>query len=168
MLRLLVGPGVAPAGAQSIAPWELSDKIQVSDQLHGEVGRMLRSSATFRSQYRRIAQARSILVGVRVDPTLIITNMKARSLVRRYDSGLIVVAVSIGPGPSQGEWIAHEFEHVLEQLEGLNLRALVRNRLAHVWFSGEGAMETARAVRAGQAVREELRHGISGSDNFVE
>ena len=122
-------------------------------------------SATFRLQYQRIAQARSI-VGVHVDPALIETRLKARSTVRRYVSGLIVVAVFIGPGAGPGEWIAHEFEHIIEQLDGLHLADMARDRLGQAWFSGADSIETGRAVRAGQAVREELRHGISRSDNF--
>src|SRR5437764_9602004 len=92
--------------------------IQVSSELQRDVDRMLRSSPTFRAQYRRVAEARSVIVGVGVDPSLCEGTNRARSVVRRYRSGLIVVAVTIRRGSGQAEWIAHEFEHILEQIDG--------------------------------------------------
>ena len=52
------------------------------------------------------------------------------------------------------ELIAHEFEHVLEQLDCVDLRAL-----AHTGDSrqlADGAFETARAIIAGQQVAGEV------------
>ena len=47
-------------------------------------------------------------------------SFRARSSIRRYDSGLMVVGRS-GDRPRaarRSEWIPHEFEHVIEQLDG--------------------------------------------------
>src|SRR6186997_1421066 len=89
------------AFAQHTALGARSATIQIPSDLQPEVDRMLRVSPTFRAQYRRIAATRSTLIGVRVDPALAFGGFKARSDLRRYDSGLIVVVVWLGPGRRQ-------------------------------------------------------------------
>jgi hypothetical protein len=166
---LFVGvPSAAASAAESVVIPPLSDAIQVAADLRADVDEMLRSSATFRSQYQRIAAAPSIIIGVGVDPALFDRGFCARSRIRRYRSGLIVVAVTIKPGSHQAEWIAHEFEHVLEQLDGWNLGRLAAANAKHVWYSGFETIETSRAVEAGRKVREELQRHISRSDKLVE
>ena len=139
---------------QPRAGW--SPSIQVVPELRTDVADMLQRSPTFLAQYRRIAESGSIVVGVRIDPTLCGSSFRARTTFRRYKSGLIVVEVSIGPGSKQAEWIAHEFEHILEQLDGRNLTELARANAKDVWYSGGDVIETGRAIRAGRAVRDEL------------
>jgi hypothetical protein len=143
-------PSRYPLGAD----W--SPSIQVVPELRIDVAEMLQRSPTFRAQYRRIAESGSIVVGVHMDSRLCGSSFRARTTFRRYKSGLIVVDVSIGPGSKPAEWIAHEFEHILEQLDGRNLTALARANVKDVWFSGGNVIETGRAIRAGHAVREEL------------
>lgn len=165
-MLVLAIQGVVPAATQSVAQHELSDSIQISPMLRAQVEDMLRLSPTFRAQYRRIAEAPSIVVGVQVDFRLPDSSCRARSVFRRYNGGLIVVAVSIARAPRQAEWIAHEFEHIIEQLDGRNLSALAGRRGHGVWYSGPGVFETSRAVLAGRVVRDELRRRIQRSDNF--
>ena len=131
--------------------------IQLVPELRAEVDDLLRRSPTFRAQYQRIAETTSVVVGVTVDVRLCQTSYRARTTFRRYQSGLIVAAVAIGPGSHRGEWIAHEFEHILEQLDGRNLPQLANNRAKDVWYSGSDVIETDRAIRAGRTVRDELR-----------
>src|SRR5262249_26939226 len=88
--------------------------IQFSSELRHEADDLLRRSPTFRAQYQRIVEAGSVVIGVHSDVTLCRTDFRARTTFRRYQSGLIVADISIGPGPNSGEWIAHEFEHILE------------------------------------------------------
>ena len=130
--------------------------IQFAPELQAEVEDLLRRSPTFRAQYRRIADTTSVVVGVTVDASLCQTSYRARTTFRRYRSGLIVAAVAIGFGLHRGEWIAHEFEHVLEQLDGRNLPQLASTARG-VWYSGSDVIETNRAIRAGRTVRDELR-----------
>jgi hypothetical protein len=153
----LVGPMSARGGADTHEVWISTDRIQFPPELKPEVDEMLRRSPTFRAQYWRIAEARSVLVGVQIDPRLCDSQFRARTTFRRYQSGLLVVAVSISPGSHQGEWLAHEFEHILEQLDGRNLSRQATDRTADVWFSGTAVIETGRAIRAGHAVRDELQ-----------
>ena len=51
--------------------------------------------------------------------------------------------------------LAHEFEHVLEQIEGLNLRTLSRVKGSGVREVENAVFETERAQAAGEAVAAE-------------
>ena len=64
--------------------------------------------------------------------------------------------MAIAPGSHPGEWIAHEFEHILELLDGRNLPQLASNHAKDVWYSGSDTIETDRAIRAGRTVRDEM------------
>ena len=138
-----------------------ASSIQFPKELRSEVDRMLQGSPTFREQYRRIADTTRVVVGVHVDPRLCETSYKARTTFRRYRSGLILADVAIGPGAHQEEWIAHEFEHILEQLDGQNLPQMARSYAKDVWFSGSDIIETDRAIRAGRTVRSEMQQATN-------
>jgi hypothetical protein len=68
-----------------------------------------------------------------------------------------VADVAIAPGSQPGEWIAHEFEHILELLDGWNLPQLASNHATDVWYSGSDVIEPDRAIRTGHTVRDEMR-----------
>jgi hypothetical protein len=78
--------------------------------------------------------------------------------MRRYSSGLLLAVVMIPPHGDYAELVAHELEHVLEQMEGVNLAALARSGSGAVKRRPDGAYETARALNAGLAVAAELRN----------
>jgi hypothetical protein len=145
--------------SSATAPGELASatSIQFAPELRSEVDDLLRRSPTFRAQYQRIAEADSVVVSVNLDVRLCETSYRARTTFRRYQSGVIVAAVAIGPGSHRGEWIAHEFEHILEQLDGRNLPQLANSHAKGVWYSGSDVIETDRAIRAGRTVGDELR-----------
>jgi hypothetical protein len=130
--------------------------IQIAPELKDEVAMMLRRSPTFRSQFRRIAAARRVVVAVNLDPMLQTASLRALTTFRRYTSGLVVVSVSIGPVVHPAQWIGHEFEHVLEQLEGRQLSAMSDDGSQGVWQTLDDTFETERAMRAGETVREEV------------
>src|SRR5262249_12998495 len=83
------------------------------------------------------------------------TSFRARTTFNRYRSGLIVADVIIAPNAHPGEWIAHEFEHILELLDGRNLAQLAGGHDNDVWFSGTDVIATRRAIRDGRTVRDE-------------
>ena len=146
----------------------LPGTIQVPEDLRRDVERMLKRSATFREQCRRLAQATWMHVLVRINVGLADRNYRARSVIRRARSGLIFMFVDLSPQGSPVEWIAHEFEHALEQLEGVALSDLVE-RSGMVWRSSEGMFETERAIRAGRAVVGEMRAlKVARQDKLVE
>jgi hypothetical protein len=146
---------IQPEGQQRSASTS-TPSIQFAPELRPDVDRMLERSATFREQYRRIAEAASLIVGVRTDVRLCATSFRARTTFNRYRSGLVVADVMIAPSAHPGEWIAHEFEHILELLAGRNLTQLARRNAHDVWFSGTDVIETDRAIRAGRTVRDEV------------
>ena len=117
---------------------------------------MLERSPTFRSQCRRIAEAPNLSVRVRLDMAIIGRIYRAVTSICRQPSGAIVAAIDIAPFGDPAEWLAHEFEHVIEQLDGVNLRELERRRQG-AWQSGPQLFETERAVRVGRRVFREMR-----------
>jgi len=82
----------------------------------------------------------------------------ARSRLERDQGGLnAVVQIELRAPALYVEFIAHELEHVLEQLDGTDLARLARQGLDGV-VEGEGAYETARARSVGRLVaREAMR-----------
>jgi hypothetical protein len=154
---LLAGTSVAAAPTAVAERCEISGDIQLMPEIRPVVDRMLASSSTFRAQYCRVADAPSLVVGVGVDPALSLDRLRSQTTIRRYHSGLIVAIVALAPGRHWEEWIAHEFEHILEQMEGLDLpQAAARG--ADVWYTGASRFETVRAIMAGRAVFDEVRH----------
>jgi len=144
--------------------------VSVARDLQRYVASMLAASSTFRAQCSRIAHAQSLITLIRVDPALAERSYRARTWFGRTPAGVLVARVHISLRTSPVEWIAHELEHVVEQLEGLSLPALAADRQG-VWLSGEKMFETTRAIEAGrrvaaetqQAARRDRRH-----DTFVE
>lgn len=161
---------VSRAGAETLVKqgFEVPETIRISRELRPHVEAMLETSETFRQQFARIAAAPKLIINARVDLTFMQRGFRARSCMRRYDSGLLVVSMEIGPGGMQAEWIAHEFEHVIEQLDGLRLPALAARGRSDTWFSSGEMVETKRATRAGRTVADEMRARRDRSDKFVE
>jgi hypothetical protein len=134
----------------------LPASIQVVDDLRPRMRVMLERSATFRSQCRRIAQAPQLYVRVRVDMAIAGQPYRAITKICRQPSGAIVAAIGITPFGDPAEWLAHEFEHLIEQFDGVNLRELERRRQG-AWQSGHQMFETDRAIRVGRLVFREMR-----------
>lgn len=154
-------PAARPARAQTAT-------MEFSPEVRALVDRMLAQSATFRSQYQRLVEHVPLVVAATLDPTISHRPFRARSTIRRYTTGLVVVQIAIAPGSRIDEYIAHEFEHVLEALEGVHLSDLARRGTAGIWFSGENLIETSRATRAGRAVTDEMRAHERRPDNLVQ
>jgi hypothetical protein len=64
--------------------------------------------------------------------------------------------VNVPPGRDHAELVAHEFEHVIEQIEGLDLRRLSKQHGAGVWEVERGWFESGRALDVGRMVRAEV------------
>lgn len=117
-----------------------------------------RRSQTFRTQCARIAQVQLLRVTVRLD-TAMRSSCRAFTIVRRRGFA-IVAEIHVPPNSALfAEMVGHEFEHVLEQLEGLNLRALAQVRGSGVHQVESDLFETDRAQRIGKIVAGEVRRG---------
>jgi hypothetical protein len=138
--------------ADSMLPENLDvphDLVRMFEQLYSH-------SATFQAQCDRIAEAGHARVRVMWD-------MNIRSSCRAFTvftrrRGVLCAEVHMPPsGILFAELIGHEFEHVLEQIEGLNLRALAKMRGSGVREVEAELFETDRAQRTGKIVADESR-----------
>ena len=116
-----------------------------------DMAALLRRSDTFRSQCARVAAAR---VRVKLEVVNGLDNGRAQTAIHRYPSGALRADVWILFGENYRELLPHEFEHILEQIEGVNLRAEAAQGRA--WVLQGGAFETRRAFEAGVQVLREL------------
>jgi hypothetical protein len=149
-----VNSSMGPSCSRETA--HLPDTVHIPDELRAPLQLMLKKSATFRRQCRQIADAPLVYVRVRLDWRIDPLLYRARSTIHRSQIGPIVALVDIGVFGSPIEWIAHEFEHLVEQIEGVRLPAL-SEQTPFAWHSNGDMFETARAIRAGHKVLEEIR-----------
>ena len=105
-------------------------------------------SPTFRSQCARLAQAGTIVFVHSVTSVQILR--QAQSVIGVTADGATVARVLVRLNADTVEAIAHEFEHVLEYLEGVDHRRS-GTMLSH------DAYETDRAMDAGTRVAREVR-----------
>lgn len=113
---------------------------------------LLQQSQTFRQQCQRIAATFVLRIQVFIVPA-IQGGAMAETTIRRFDTGALRAEVLVEFGTDYVELLAHEFEHVLEQVERVSLLEQVSSRQA--WFTDTGAFETQRARDAGARARQE-------------
>src|SRR5262245_36706108 len=141
--------------------------VRIGDDLQAHVETLLKASSTFRDQCRRIAESGAVRVTIRQNAGLLERGFRARSYIERSRSRLILALVEITPFGSPAEWIGHEFEHILEQMDGWKLGELLGTGAA--WRSSESMFETERAIRAGRTVADEPRRARRAhQDKLVE
>ena len=149
-------------GAQTIAEREgpaacartLPVNIDLPCDLERMLARIYRSSATFRTQCDRIGDAGTLSVSVRLD-TGIPRSCQAFTIFSRRGR-LLHADVHLPPsGTLMAQPVGHGFEHVVEQLEGLDLRSLARIRGSGVHESSLNMYESVRAQHAGLLVAGE-------------
>ena len=118
---------------------------------------MLRRSPTFRRQCVRIAAERLLTVRIEIALPSSAFGARATTRITRNESGRLSALVQIKFKDVE-ELIAHEFEHIIEQLDGVDLAAHAAQRHTGVTGVGRGrdVFETARAKRAGEKVLAEL------------
>jgi hypothetical protein len=146
------------AAAQDDPPPAVPSNILISPVLTQVFGEVLAVSPTLAGQCQRIGKAR--YVHVRVLPVLAASTVSrgtARTEMRRFSSGALLAAVSI-PVPlttsEYAELFGHEFEHILEQIDRVDLEALTLSGRGAARLA-DGAYETQRAHKVGLAIAEE-------------
>jgi hypothetical protein len=119
---------------------------------------MLRDSPTFRRQCVRIAAEPMLTVRLGIGETPSRAGVRATTRFARTAKGHLSAVVNIGSLEDTEELIAHEFEHIIEQLDGVDLAA--RAALSHTGVTAIGhaanVFETTRAKRMGLQVLSEL------------
>jgi hypothetical protein len=115
---------------------------------------MWRRSPTFRRQYARLVDE-SVAVVVRlVASRSELGGAAARSQIVVQQGQVVSVAVALA-STLDLSYLAHEIEHVLEQLDGVDLTSAVAHGMRGVTRSGPDGFETARAIRVGAQVASE-------------
>jgi len=147
-----------------VRPVVLPSNLEVAPVFRLSLDKMWQASPTFRGQWRRLAAGTGLHVGVLVeDLPRPASSSKARTVLRHQDGSLVSAQVYLKPSLDDApEFIAHELEHILEQLDGVDLQAQAGNGV--VWKAGDGAFETRRAIEAGRRVAREITTGSGVTD----
>ena len=141
-----------------------SDAIEAPANLRVPTGyrtvieQMLARSPLFRRQCLRLSGAPHLSVIVRTLHPLI-GGARARTQISQTDGNRLVAIVEINPLGDFSELLAHEIEHIIEQLDGIDLAARAAVARSGVWGCADGTFETSRAVRVGTLVAREVRAG---------
>jgi hypothetical protein len=155
--RAFVDDGVPPSFNEA-----LPSNIVAPDVVRGVAAAMLRASPTFRRQCARLARAPDLIVTVSHVQMAGSRPYVAITRIHRRADGRLAADVYIGPGGDREELLAHEFEHIIEQLDGIDLAALAKRPGTGVHVVPNASeFETDRAVTIGRQVASEIRamHG---------
>jgi hypothetical protein len=136
-------------------PWPAAN-IHIGFPLEPCVGTMLSRSGTFRRTYVVIASHRGVRVNLALEPNRN-AHTRAVTAMRSFAGGDRVAEIRLQTLNDLVELIAHEMEHVREQLEGTNLSLLSVARSSDVQRSG-ATFETRRGIETGLRVVNEVGH----------
>jgi hypothetical protein len=144
-------------GRLSVPAQQSPANIAIAPIYHVTVAAMLQYSPTFRRQYSRIARTLDLRVEIR--PSLLggrPADGALTRIVRR--AAQIEASVQLGTAGDPVLLIAHEFEHILEQLDGVDLPSMALRHATGVrQVPGSGHFETDRAIAAGRQVSAEVQ-----------
>ena len=142
------------AAADPIVP---PDNVFVPDSLRETVLAMLRNSPTFRRQCARIGRAAFLRVVVTRSLVSGPPAKDALTRITRLPSGRVVAEVELGLMGDHVTLLAHEFEHILEQLDDVDLAAMAARAGTGVrQLPRDRGFETERAIAAGRQVAGEV------------
>jgi hypothetical protein len=158
LCTLVLATPPAPARTDRTCTLSLPANIDAPDHLRRRMGEMLRRSATFRQQCLRL-ETPGLRVQIRTDALLVDGPYRARSVIHRSDTGHLSAWVRITPFGDPTQWLAHEIEHIIEQLDGMSIPRLAAARAGDAWRTGDNMFETERAIRVGLLVLREVRDG---------
>jgi hypothetical protein len=151
------------AKAARSSPWPC--RLIVPPSLHRVVTAGWEHSATFRAQCRRLAEAHAIVM---LSAFTLPRSRPANARISVYSDGSVLARVDVPLNARTLELVAHELEHVLEQVDGVNLamqaalsRSLTSRSGMVVRLPG-GEFETRRAIEAGLRVAAEFRSATAG------
>jgi hypothetical protein len=138
---------------------DLSRSLRVEPRLLPAVVDMCRRAPTFTRQLARIADEPGLMVTIDVWRTPWSDQVRGRTELHLKLGHLRSAGMQIRIDDPDRivELIAHEFEHILEQLDGIDLNRWVgRSGVYRVWGNDRvGAIETARARYVGRKVAAE-------------
>lgn len=142
-------------GAITMCAVSWPSNIQVSRDLDSTLDELLAGSPSFVAQCERLARQRRLDIRVRLVPSMP-REYYALSDIHRNRDGHLAIDIRISARSDYALALVHEFEHVLEQLDGWDLPELARQGGTGVRKLHNGAFETRRAIEAGRRARREL------------
>ena len=150
----------AESRAVFAGPAQLPANVAIAPAFESIVAEMLRRSPSFRAQCSRIARAGHVRVVVR--RSLMAPRQSAVTRLTRQQGGRLDAEVELSPFGEDALLIAHEFEHIIEQLDDVNLAALANRRGTGVRTDpASGHFETERAIDMGQRVAREVTRAVA-------
>ena len=151
-------PTSVAIGCLAAAPGVRSP-LAVPTELGPLVSRMWNASPTFRRQCARLGAA-GVTIVVGVDSRMDRRQMNAFTSIVVRDG--LVRAVATQLRAAEPEYLAHEIEHVLEQIDGVDIRQSARRGVDGARELTGGAFETARAVAIGRVVAGDVAQRDGG------
>ena len=157
LVATMMGTGIARAAepADALAA-SVPANMSMPRAMRTELERLLPRSATLRRQCAAIGAASGHTRIVLVPAWPARGGIRARGTFTRTRTGEFQGRIEIPFSVDFPELVAHELEHVVEQIEGLDLRRLSRKSGSGVEESHEGVFETARARTSGLAAACEV------------
>jgi hypothetical protein len=143
--------------SRALACTALPTNIQTDALFEPFIQVLLATSPTFGRQVERIEASPLVSVSIRPLPRGEESCCRARTTIRRYSSGAIIAWVEIPTPRTKAEYaelFGHEFEHILEQIDLVDLGAQADGH-GDALRTGDGAYETKRARRVGLTVATE-------------
>ena len=156
VMQLGFGWPAALLHARAHTAGTIPPNIQVAGFVRQMFENLLAQSPTLLSQCRQIGMAPHVRVLIQLGPPTGAL-WRARGTITRHEAGALVAQFEIPVTSDLVELISHELEHVIEQMEGVNLAALASLRGKLAYRDESGRFETARAVAAGLAAAGEVR-----------
>jgi hypothetical protein len=136
--------------------------VKLPKGFEGIVHEMCRRSPTFRRQLVRLADAPRLVVTLTITRFRTSADVRARTWLTR-ERGLLRradVQISDASVDSAVELVAHELEHVIEQLDGVNLAQMAHGPgVTADSRAASRSFDTARATQVGRLVAAEFNDG---------
>jgi hypothetical protein len=149
----------APAAAQGAESTGalVPPNIRIDSFLTDAIEVLRRKSATFRRQCDTIRAAGHVRITITAAwmPRLM-TEPRARASISRFVFGHLRAAIEVPTHGDHAELIPHELEHVIEQIEGIDLPSLASAGRQGISRVADGSFETDRAKAAGLAAAAEV------------
>ena len=120
----------------------------VTGTLLGAIERGWDLSPTFKQQCTDLAAARAVVSLSWGQPT---AQWHARTRMGR-EGGVMVAYVGVPPVEEAIGYVAHELEHVLARIRGVDFEAASKRAGSGVWRAASGDYETQAAIDAGRRV----------------
>jgi hypothetical protein len=147
------GPAISDADRADLDA-VLRDHFDLPPSARPLVERMWQASPTFRRQCRRLAEALAT-VTIRLDFPQLKGRSNAETVITRGPRIRAHVRLRAAD-PHATQYLAHELEHILEQIDGVDLPGAVAGGVSGASRLDNAIYETARAVAVGRRVANEV------------